>query len=425
MPFNNKNYRLLWLANLIASFSGHVSMLAFPLVAVQQLHATEWEMGLLVAVEVLPFVLFSLPAGTLVDRLPTHRVVVWSIASLAAVTVIVPLSDALGMLYMGFLYLAGFLMGAVMCIEGVASQVLTTELVSRKGLVQANAWLMGTESGLKLIAPAAGGVLVQTIGAPATLWCEVILLSGATLVLMRIRHSGMRERPQHSDTWPLIVEGLRAVWRSSVLRVSAAIMMVWQLLWHGVYALLVLYATRELALSPAQLGLATACGAAGVLAATLLSGRVERRLGLGRGMLIGLALAGAGWGLMALAPRGHGFAAFALAYVVMDFGLTLGFVCYISLRQAVVADALLGRVTATVRWLSLLLAPFGSALFGWLAHRSSVEAAFGSAALLCLLLTAAGAFTAIRQVRSAEHEGRQRSGDGRGVTQPVTELPLP
>jgi hypothetical protein len=48
MPLRNRNYRLLWLANLIASFSGHVAMIAFPLVAIKHLGATDWEMGVLI-----------------------------------------------------------------------------------------------------------------------------------------------------------------------------------------------------------------------------------------------------------------------------------------------------------------------------------------------------------------------------------------
>jgi Major Facilitator Superfamily len=408
MPFQNKNYRLLWLANLLASFSGHVSMIAFPLVAVRHLGATAWDMGLLIAVEVLPFVLFSLPAGTLVDRYNTQRLVLVTFIALAAVTMLVPLAFTFGVLSMAWLYVAGFLIGAILCLEGTAAQVLTTELVSRKGLVEANAWMMGTESGLKLIAPAAGGMMVEAVGAATTLWCEVVLIGLASIVLSRIKHTGVRAKPAAAPMHALILEGLQTVWRTPVLRTAGGVVMIWQLLWHGVYALIVLYATRDLGFSATQLGLAVACGAAGVLMATLASGHVERRLGLGAGMLIGLGLAGVGWGLMAavqplseLAVANQGaikFALFAAAYVVMDFGLTIGFVCYISLRQAVTADHILGRVVGTMRWLNLLLAPFGSIVFGALAHRQSTAVAMAVAAICCTVLAVAACFTLLWRV---------------------------
>jgi MFS family permease len=411
VPLRNRNYRLLWLANLIASFSGHVAMIAFPLVAIKHLGATDWEMGVLIGVEVLPFLLFSLPSGTWVDRFDGKRMLQACFAALAAVTVIVPAAHAFGLLNMGVLYVAGFLMGSIMCVEGTVSQVFTTELVGRKDLVDANALLMGAESGLKLIGPAAGGVMVQAFGAPTTLWVECVLITGACLMLSPIRVTHKRERAKAQPMLPMIREGLAAVWASPVLRSAAALMVCWQFLWHGVYALLVLHASRDLGLSPAQLGISTAMGAAGILAGTALAKRIEMSLGLGMGTLLGFSAASLGWGLMAACvwvPREYTMLAFGVAYAVMDFGLCIGFVCYTSLRQAVTSDALLGRVVATMRWLSLLLAPLGSVAFGALSHAATVRfsisgtaLAFGLAALVSMVLCLVARGTALGKVTTA------------------------
>ena len=72
----DKAYRRLWTSILISSFGGQVTMLALPLTAAVLLHASPTQMGLLTAVEILPFVLFSLPAGVWLDRvrkLPSNR----------------------------------------------------------------------------------------------------------------------------------------------------------------------------------------------------------------------------------------------------------------------------------------------------------------------------------------------------------------
>ncbi len=411
MPLRNRNYRLLWLANLIASFSGHVAMIAFPLVAIKHLGATDWEMGLLIGVEVLPFLLFSLPAGTWVDRFEGKGLLQACFAALAAVTVIVPASHALGMLSMGVLYFAGFLMGSIISVQGTVAQVFTTELVGRKDMVDANAWLMGAESGLKLIGPAAGGMLVQAFGAPATLWVECVLISAACVMLTPIRVTHKRERAVAQPMVPMIREGLAAVWASPVLRSAAALMVCWQFLWHGVYALLVLHATRDLGLSPAQLGIATAMGAVGILGGTVLAKRIELNLGLGTGTLLGFIAASIGWGLMAASvwvPKEYAMFAFGAAYAVMDFGLCIGFVCYTSLRQAVTSDELLGRVVATMRWLSLLLAPLGSVAFGALSHAaqtryaiSGTALALGLAAAISIALCLVARGSALARVKSA------------------------
>jgi MFS family permease len=400
----NSNYRKLWLAFAVAMFSGYVAMIAFPLVAIKHLGASDWEMGLLVGVEILPFLLFSLPAGTWVDRLNVKKLVAACFIALVLVTMLVPAAFVLGFLSMPVLYAAGFLMGAALCVEGVASQVFTTELVGREGLVEANAWLMGAESGNKLLAPAVGGFLVEQFGAPKTLWIECALLSVAALLLLSIKPTQQREKAVPAPMWPMIQQGLSTVYCSPILRSAAILMIVWQFLWHGVYALIVLHGTRDVGLSPLQLGLAMALGAAGILATTFTAKRVEQRYGLGVGTLAGFIIASVGWAIMAaapFAPKGYGFMAFALAYLVMDFGLTLGFVCYTSLRQAVTSDELLGRVVATMRWLSLLLAPLGSVMFGAFAHNASTAAAIGTAALVSVLICTAACFTALARVKSA------------------------
>ena len=61
-------YRRLWLSILVSSLGGQVTMLALPLTAAVLLHATPTQMGLLTAMEIVPFVLFSLPSGVWLDR---------------------------------------------------------------------------------------------------------------------------------------------------------------------------------------------------------------------------------------------------------------------------------------------------------------------------------------------------------------------
>ena len=61
-------YRRLWFSILISSFGGQVTMLALPLTAAVLLHASPSQMGLLTAMEIAPFVLFSLPSGVWLVR---------------------------------------------------------------------------------------------------------------------------------------------------------------------------------------------------------------------------------------------------------------------------------------------------------------------------------------------------------------------
>src|SRR5690349_24446929 len=101
-------YRRLWSSILISSFGGQVTMLALPLTAAVLLHATPTQMGLLTAMELAPFALFSLPAGVWLDRVRKLPVYVTGEALVALILASVPAVWALGWLGMPYLYCVGF-----------------------------------------------------------------------------------------------------------------------------------------------------------------------------------------------------------------------------------------------------------------------------------------------------------------------------
>ena len=132
-------YRRLWTSILISSFGGQVTMLALPLTAAVLLHATPTQMGLLTAMEVAPFVLFSLPSGVWLDRVRKLPVYVIGESLLALIVASVPLAWWLGWLSMMWLYIVGFAIGTVYTIAGSAAQIVLTQVVARERLVEAHA----------------------------------------------------------------------------------------------------------------------------------------------------------------------------------------------------------------------------------------------------------------------------------------------
>ena len=79
----DRTYRRLWTSILISSFGGQVTLLAIPLTAAVLMHAAPTQMGLLTAMEIIPFAIFSLPTGVILDRvrkLPVYIVGELSIA---------------------------------------------------------------------------------------------------------------------------------------------------------------------------------------------------------------------------------------------------------------------------------------------------------------------------------------------------------
>jgi MFS family permease len=343
------------------------------------LHATPAQMGRLAALESLPFLLFGLPAGVLLERCRRLPVMVFSDLMVAVSLASVPLAWWMDMLSIEWLYAIGFVIGTGFVVGGGAEQVYLTFLVGRDGLVDARTRLGTTESASRLLGPGIAGLLVQALGAPVALLVNV---AGFAVSLLTLRRIGAREpAPTAPATHPLrdMLDGLAFVWRHRLLRTLASIASCWHFLFYGYMALQVLYATRVLGMTPGVLGLAQMMGGVGLLVSTMMMGPLERRFGAGNTILLGLCCTAVGFGLMPAIPPGlfGSAAATAIAYSIavffFDCGATLFFMPYISLRQRVTPDAFLGRMVATVRFLSVATAPLGALAAGTLAERFSVR----------------------------------------------------
>ncbi len=382
----NATYRRLWTSILISSFGNQVTMLALPLTAAVLLQATPLQMGLLTAIEVLPFVLFSLPAGVWLDRVRKLPVYVAGESLLAAIVATVPLAWWFGWLSMTWLYVVGFAIGVVHTIAGSAAQIVLTQIVPRTRLVEAHAKNALANSGAEVAGPGAAGALIKFTGAPLALLADAVLLAVSALILRGIR---VTEGPRHAITnfWPAMREGLRFVVGHRLLITMAILVGLWQLCQHAALVVQILFATRRLGLSEQAVGLCYVGLGAGTIVASLYGDRIARALGPGPTLMLGFAVCGVGWLLGALAPvSAWGVVLFALMLVLYGVGAVLIFINFLALRQAVTPAPLLGRMTSTVRWLILLPAGPGALLGGWLGEHVGLRATLCFAGVTVLLV---------------------------------------
>ncbi|QNA90953.1 MFS transporter [Massilia sp. Dwa41.01b] len=371
------------------NFGSQITLLALPICAVLLMHATPSQMGTLAALESLPFLLFGLPSGVLLDRRRRLPIMMCSDIMVATALASVPLAWWLGLLSIHWLYAVGFVIGSGLVVGGSAEQVFLTFIVGRNGLVDAHSKLAATESAARLVGPGMAGVLVQLLGAPVALLCTVGAFIASLGNLRRIR--AREPQPPPTNTHPMheIREGLVFVWNHRLLRTLAWTAGFWHLLFYGYLALHVLFATRVLGMAPGVMGTAQMLGGLGILAGSILVKPLSARYGTGRAILVGLCVCTLGFALMPAIPAGlfGSGAATAIAYGIvvflLDCGATLFFVPYVALRQRVTPDAVLGRMVATMRSLTVASAPLGAMTAGMLAERTSVRTA--------LVLVAAGA----------------------------------
>jgi predicted MFS family arabinose efflux permease len=163
----------------------------------------------------------------------------------------------------------------------------------------------------------------------------------------------------------------------------------------------ILFATRELRLSPQTVGLSYIALGAGTVLASVFGHRISRRIGPGPCLVLGYAACGLGWLQLALSPAGQaGVVSFGLMLFAFGVGAVLIFINFLSLRQAVTPAPMLGRMTSTMRWLILLPAGPGALIGGWLGEHLGLRAALAFSGVgACLLAAAAWRHPVIRGVR--------------------------
>ncbi len=381
-------YRRLWTSILISSFGGQVTMLALPLTAAVLLHATPTQMGLLTAMEVVPFVLFSLPSGVWLDRVRKLPVYVIGESLLALIVASVPFAWWLGWLSMLWLYIVGFAIGTVATIAGSAAQIVLTQVVARDRLVEAHAKNALASSSAEVAGPAAAGVLIKLVGAPLALVADAVLLAISAAILRGIQ---VQEGAQLAAArfWPAMRAGLVFVMKHRLLVTMACIVGGWQMCHHAALVVQILFATRTLGLSEGAVGLCFVGLGVGTIAASTVGNRISRRLGPGPTLVLGVATCGAGWLLGAVAPSSAvGVAMFATMLMMFGVGAVLIFITFLAMRQAVTPAPLLGRMTSTMRWLILLPAGPGALLGGWLGEHIGLRSALVFAGCAALGLAA-------------------------------------
>ena len=390
----SREFRRLWASLTITSFGAQVTNLALPLTAALLLHATPLQMGILIALETLPFALVSLHAGVLLDRVRKLPIVIAADISRGVALLAIPVSAFANILSIEILYVVGFLCGTQNVVGGAAYQVLLAQMAGRKRLVEANAKIALGETSAALIGPGLAGGLIQAFTAPMAIALDAVAFFASALMLRRIRApTDVAHRAGTASVWAEIGEGLKLVRRNRTLLALAWLAGLWQFLHHMQLAVLILFATRDLSMSAGAIGLRFVLGGIGCVLAAAFAERLTARFGVGPVIVQGLILSALAWQTFGLVSGPPVLAAvlLGLAMFVFDFGAVLYGINYLALRQAITPDRLLGRMTATMRFLTVAAAPLGSLVGGALATLIGLRPTLLTIGVLGLLLGAGAA----------------------------------
>ena len=404
--WRHPDFLKLWVGQTISVFGSQITLLALPLVAAATLQASPLEMGILLAVETVPYLLVGLFAGVWVDRRPRRPILIATNLGRAGLLLIVPVAWTLNILRMEHLYAVALLVGTLTVFFEIAYWSFLPALVGRTQLVEGNSKLHAGQSAAEIVGPGVGGSLVQWLTGPLAIILDSCSFLVAALLIWRIQVPEADRVSQAAgivqpSVWADMGEGLRVVFKHPLLRVLVACPSCWNFSWNMIFAVFVVYVTRELGLAPGLLGLLFAGSGIGALLGAASAGILARRIGLGPA-IVGPPLLSALGALSFAFVRGPDSLAVPILMIgqfCYGFGVMVFSVNTVSLRQAITPDRLLGRVNATMRFTFQSALPIGAVAGGLLGTAVGLRLTIVVGASGMLLVVVALLLSPIRAIR--------------------------
>ena len=352
--------RVGW-SSVLVQFAEQIALTAAPLVAVLLFASTPTETALLQVAHTLPFLLFAIPVGLIVDR-TAHKAVLIVSESLRAVTlgvaVVLLVLDALTF---PALVVIGFV-GAIGTVAfSVTAPAVVPQLVARDQFTQANRWLELGRSAAFIGGPAVAGLLVSWTGAPGAFVAAAVLCVFGVLLLMRLQ---LRREPV-ADSRPVLRalrEGASFAWSNALLRPIIVTSFAFNVGWFAIQAVFIVYAIENLAMGSEGVGVTLAVYGLGMVIGAGLAPAITRRLLVGRATLLGPICGFAASAALTLTLLTPTPILAGLAYFLLGLGPTIWAITTTSIRQAVTPMNMLGRVSSLLVMATYGARPFGAAL---------------------------------------------------------------
>ena len=384
--WRHRDFLLLWGGQAVSQAGSQVTILALPLVAIVLLHATTLQVGLLSATATSAYLLVSLPAGVVADRVAKRTLMLVSDAAQLVVIGSVPLAYAAGVLSLGQLYVVALATSVLDVFFLVAYTSYLPALLAPEQLMDGNGKLAATQSLAQVAGPGLGALLVGLAGAALAMGSDALsfAVSAACLLAIGIREPRTR-RAGDTGREPgragfgagfraEVGAGLRYVLRDPILRHAAA--------WNGTanfFVIMVetlgpLFLIRTLHLRPAYVGVLLALGAVGGVAAGVAARPLIRRIGSARIAWVSMTVFALPGVLIPLAGPGWWVLLFAAGWISWTFSATLCSIALVSYQQATCPPELRGRVSAAQRWINWGTLPLGGLAGGALGTAIGVHA---------------------------------------------------
>ncbi|MFE2874428.1 MFS transporter [Streptomyces roseus] len=425
--WRNRDFNVFWLGQALSVLGGSISLLALPMLVLEATGSVV-QMGLITVITGVGAIATGLFAGYVVDRTDRRRLMITCDLVRALLLGAVPFIWLAGP-RIWVLYVLTALVTVLKTLFDVAYVTAVPGLVSTEHLTAANGRLTAAFAFGTLCGPAAAGFIAAAVGADWALGVDgaTFLVSAVSLRWVAFGRdadghevgdgaSGGRG-PARGKLREMFTEGFRFLWAQPVLRALTVLLTLLTFVTMGATDLLIFRVREELGQGKATVGFVIALSGFGVVGAALAAAPLRRTFGFGACWLGSVALIGGG---VVVTGVSGSLPVITMAAAVFMFGLTLGAVCSLTLRQEVTPDALLGRVTSAFWTVHGASGPVGAAALTVLAGRHGVPAVSVGAGVFCLLIVGAGLLTPLRgsRIGAAPARGPALRGPSGGSRRP-------
>jgi len=398
--WRNRDFLLLWSGQIVSVLGTNISALALPLLVLAVTRSPA-QAGLITAARQLPYLLFSLPAGALIDRWDRKAAMVRCDLIRWVAMGSVPLAFAFGHLTLVQLYIVAFVEGTAYVFFSIAQISALPHVVSKEHLPRAYAMDNTTEYVGQLLGPGLGGFIIGlapviAVGAILAYLLDSAsyLVSVITLRFIKGQFQAERTREEQRALRKEIAEGLRFLWQQPLLRIMAILTMNGNFLLSGVTLAVIVLAQGALHLNVQTLGLVLAASGIGGVLSAFIAPWIQARVRFGLVILGSIFVWTLALVALALAPSalllilGVGL----IGFIWPIYGVTL-----VTYRLSITPDHLQGRVNSAFRFLTYGAEPLGAAFLGLLLTLLNPRTVLGLVAVGFALNGIAACFTRLRR----------------------------
>lgn len=320
------------------------------------------------AAMVLPWLLFSLPVGVLIDRISHQRLMVFSSLFRFMILALLVLLIFYEWIHITLLVVFTFFIGVAKVIFDSTAQTTVPKVVGKQQLEKANGYMVTSISTMDdIVGKGLGGILLS-FGLFVPLLIDAMTALLTIPILLTISGAFREGRTETSQStvkqnfFQELKSGIKWVWENRLIRNLAMISILVTTMFSSLVSIQVLFIQEILGLGSSGFGLLMAIAAIGAILGGQLSGWLKHLLGTNKGMLLSLLIIGISLGLVGIISR-H-WSVVAILFIIGNFSVVIWNVFRLSFLQRITSEDKIGRVLSIFRFVSWGMSPLGMLLGG-------------------------------------------------------------